>query len=233
MTTLYQTIDSHIIKLRQNLNTSLIATITKVNSSGDSIQSINVQPVIDKVYTDGLRIKLPEIKNVPVLFPSGGGGILSFPIEVGDDVLIVVCQNDIDSYLSGDTSGKPNTLRKFSLTDAIAIPCIYPLGDDLKPSQDDVELKFKDSIIRIDKEGNVEVESSKDISAKAEGKVSIKTGSTFSVSNDALELISLLSDFLEDCSQITTPTIFGGTTPINNLSTFTALKSKIDTMKEG
>ena len=234
MSTEYNAIDSHIERLKNTIYTSVPAKVTKVNTEGDSIYSVSAKPINDKLWRDGLLLTRKPIPNIPLVFPSGGGGLLSFPVKEGDYVLLLFSQEDIDNFLSkGEDSGKPNTLRKFSLTDAIAIPCVYPLGDDLKPSQDDVEIKFKDSVIRVDSEGNVEIESSKDITASSEGKINITTGSTFSVQNETVELISLLSDFLEDCSQITTPTIFGGTTPINNLASFTSLKAKIDTMKEG
>lgn len=216
MTTEYHAIDSHIERLKNTVYTSIPAKVTKVNKEGGAIHSVSAKPVNDKLWRDGLLLTRKPIHNIPLVFPSGGGGVLSFPVKEDDYVLLLFSQEDIDNFLvQGNDSGKPNTLRKFSLTDAIAIPCVYPLGNDLKPSQDDVELKFNDNKITLKKDGSVKVE----------------TASTISVSNPQEELIALLSEVIETLENTTVNTIYGAS-PLNSKPQLASLKQRLDTFKE-
>jgi len=70
----------------------------------------------------------PEIDEVPVQFPAGGGCAILFPLVKGDPVLLIFSHSSIEEWLS--SSGKeevtPADLRSFDLTDAFAIPGVTP-----------------------------------------------------------------------------------------------------------
>jgi hypothetical protein len=72
---------------------------------------------------------LPAIANVPVVFPSGMGGAVSFtwPLVPGDPVLLVICDRSLDEYKStGLSENVPADIRRFDLTDAVAVPGLRP-----------------------------------------------------------------------------------------------------------
>ena len=141
MSSQYEAIQSHISKFKDMLYTSLPAKVIKVNYEGDSIKSVNVVPTIARTYSDGTSLRRPTIYSVPIVFPSGGGALLSFPIAVDDTVLLVFNGDDADNFLSG--SGElSNSNRHFSYNDAIAFPCLYPFDKNLEPSKDKVELQY-------------------------------------------------------------------------------------------
>lgn len=221
----FETIDSHIRDYNSKLFTSLPASIEKVHTQ-DGIKYVDVKPSIRKAYVDGVTFASNVIYNVPVVFPSGGGGILSFPLEVGDTVLLVFAQRDITNFLEGDGSEvSPETLRTHDINDAIAIPGLYPFSKNLSPNDKDVELKYNDSTILLKQDGGVEVTTSS-------GDVEINTASKFVVDNGTEELVALMSEFLQTVSEITVSTIYGPVTVINNKAAVTSLKNRLDTFKK-
>lgn len=83
----------------------------------------------------------PTFPNVPLLFPGGGGGRLSFPVAVGDGVLLVFVDRDMDDWLtSGQTNLPPRTNRLHSPSDAFAIPGLVSLPASEPISATDVRL---------------------------------------------------------------------------------------------
>ena len=66
---------------------------------------------------------LPIIPDVPIVFPSGGGFTISFPLSEGDEVLVVFASRAIDSWWqNGGFQNKPVEMRMHDLSDAFAIP---------------------------------------------------------------------------------------------------------------
>ena len=72
---------------KENLYTSIPARVLSVSGYGDS-QTVTVSPSISRTKMTGQVIGNDDIiiYDVPVINPSGGGGLLSFPIIVGDNV---------------------------------------------------------------------------------------------------------------------------------------------------
>lgn len=209
-------IKSHLDDLQSQIYTSLPAIVTDV-SEYESSQIITVRPVIDFLHSDGAVNECTEIFNVPVMMPSAGGGILSFPIQVGDTVKLTFSMRNLETWLEGDGgSVVENTMRLHDLSDAIAEVGLYPKANTLSPSPKDVVLKFKDNSLTLFDDGNVEV----------------VTKSKIEIKNDQEELIALLSELIQTVSEITTNTIYSGFTPVNNKAAFTSLKSRLDTLKK-
>lgn len=120
------------------INTSFPATIIEYEN-----QIATVQPNIRHVFYDGDDALPPVITDVPVILPSGGGGILSFPIRAGDAVWINCSMVALDEWVEGYSEDlTPTTIRRHSLTDAVAIPCIYSKNIRIGVDPDNVELKF-------------------------------------------------------------------------------------------
>ena len=171
---------------RDSVNTAIPAEVIEV-SKLQSEQVISVKPVFQVEYRDGVILDYPEILDVPVLFPSAGGGMLSFPVKLGDVVLLVFSMKSLDQWLlrdSGAGTHLPVDNRHWDLTDAIAIPGMYTTKDNLSPNPDDVELKYKESSIKLTKTGDVEVATAgaltvttaKDITITCDGDVNLKAG---------------------------------------------------------
>tara|TARA_R110002167_G_scaffold177446_2_gene377233 strand:- start:178 stop:852 length:675 start_codon:yes stop_codon:yes gene_type:complete len=208
----YNAIRSHITKFETELFTSLPAKVTAYNAEE---QTIHALPVMTEPYKDGDVLQFAELQYIPVMFPSAGGGALTFPINVGDEVLIIFSSRNFDTWWeTGESPQLPSTQRYNELTDAIALIGLTSKDKSLKANTEDVVLRYNDNSITLKKDGTLEAE----------------TTSTLSVSNGSEELISLLSDIVEEMSKITTNTIYG-VSPVNNKIAIQDLKTRLDTFK--
>ena len=63
------------------------------------------------------------VTGVPVVFPMGAFGGVTFPVQVGDTVLLVCSSSSLDAWLAGNGGEvDPQDDRRHDLSDAIAIP---------------------------------------------------------------------------------------------------------------
>jgi hypothetical protein len=110
----------------------------KVDSYDNSKQTINCTPQVRRHLPDGqgnwIDEPLPALADVPVCFPRVGGFFLSFPIQAGDYVLIVVCQKNLSVWRASGTANDPGDLGMHTLDGAIAIPGIFPDSKKLSNS---------------------------------------------------------------------------------------------------
>lgn len=95
--------------------------------SGDlSDLRVNVKPAINELYADGSTEEHLDILSVPVIMPGSSTTLVSFPINVGDTVLLVFSQRSMDNFKIGNGQPtQPNDARKFQAEDAIAIPGLF------------------------------------------------------------------------------------------------------------
>ena len=95
--------------------------------SGDlSDLRVNVKPAINELYADGSTEEHLDILSVPVIMPGSANTLISFPIVVGDTVLLVFSQRSMDNFkISNGQPTRPNDARKFQAEDAIAIPGLF------------------------------------------------------------------------------------------------------------
>lgn len=105
-----------------------------VTSFDAEAQTVSVQPGVKTVFTaangEEVTETLPEIYGVPLSYQRGGGYFMSFPMQKGDPVLLVFCERSIDQYRIDGKLADPGDLRRFSLSDAVAIPGAH--GDKQK-----------------------------------------------------------------------------------------------------
>ncbi len=93
---------------------------------------IDVKPIVNHEYKDSTVVEYPPILSVPVQFPSSSTSALTFPINQGDNVLLVFSQKGLDVFKSGATSAHdPIDMRSFDKRDAIAIPCVSPFSKSI------------------------------------------------------------------------------------------------------
>jgi Phage protein Gp138 N-terminal domain len=109
---------------------TMVAEVT--NTSKLKECRIDVQPVVNKKYIDGEILEYTEILSIPVQFPCSSTSALTFPINQGDNVLLVFSQKGLDVFKSGATSAHdPIDMRSFDKRDAIAIPCVFPFSKSI------------------------------------------------------------------------------------------------------
>lgn len=117
-----------------------------VRWSASKPREVDVQPVMKRAYTDedGNRVadKQPVIPSVPLVYPGGGGFVVTWPMTVGDEVLLVFSDDSLDKYLNigGAADIDPEDDRRHHLTDAVAIAGIGSLGKATSVSSTAVQI---------------------------------------------------------------------------------------------
>lgn len=122
----------------KEVHTCLPAVVTEVNSAD---QLIDAQITIKRKLA-GKLVLLPLLKNVPIRYWRSKTFSITFPIEVGDHVKILISERSIDTWLTQGGIQDPFDIRKFSLSDAFAEPVMYP-QTDLIPDFDPDNLEIK------------------------------------------------------------------------------------------
>lgn len=181
--------------IKSNMYIHIPAKVTNVDDL-NSMSVVDVLPCISDPYQDGTFVELPPINDVPVMFQSAGGGILSFPVQVGDTVLLLFSDRGLDEWKASTGSEDvyhPRTRRNSSLADAIALPGLYTTENNLGPSAEDVELNFKGSTIKIFSNGDVQINSDSnvivnaggDLTATVEGETTIESTGDVTLNTEA------------------------------------------------
>ena len=181
--------------VRNNVYTSLPAEIIAVDRFEEQ-QIVDVKPLIKRVYEDGVTLESANIYSVPVVFPSAGGGLLSFPIAVGDTVLLLFTMRSLEDWLSGGGElATPVSTRSHSINDAIAIPGLYTRSSHLAPNPLHVELKFNDLSFRLETSGDIVLENpSHSLTLKSNGDVLHSSGAKITASGDFITAAGISLD---------------------------------------
>lgn len=106
----------------------------RVVSYDSATQTVTAKPSVSGRYQDSetgelVPYALPTVANVPVWFPAGAGGSLTFPLAPDDDVLLICASRSLDEWKSsGAAECVPQDTRRHDLTDAIALPGLRPFA---------------------------------------------------------------------------------------------------------
>lgn len=133
-------LDAYMTGAFSSVHTSIPATVVKYDEGTHRAQ---VKPSVRMLMDNGVQIELPELMDVPVVFPSGKFFDLDFPLAKDDGVLLLFSEQDISSWKKGDSPAVPATASRFNLDAAIAIPGCSP-----KPSKGKARISIdKDGVI--------------------------------------------------------------------------------------
>lgn len=121
-----QVINSFIEYQMENKYTALPGVVLRVHDKGNR-QLLDVQPLVSIRSRNGEVTTQSTVLNVPYQLPASSIGGTVFPINVGDNVLLIYSMRGIDTWKYGDGSPAPSSdYRMFHKMDCIAIPCIFP-----------------------------------------------------------------------------------------------------------
>lgn len=133
----------------------------RVESYDATTGKISATPWIEEaeIGEDGTRrtVRQQVIPNIPVQWPGGGGLRLTFPLAVGDTVILLYSDRSLDRWLVRGGFVDPADDRAHHESDCIAIPVLYAFGnappapDDrvrLGPPSGDVAIEITDARIR-------------------------------------------------------------------------------------
>jgi Phage protein Gp138 N-terminal domain len=134
-----------------------------------------VQPAIRAQFQqpsgDWNEVSMPLLVDCPVVFPGGGGFTLTFPVQAGDECLVVFANRCIDAWWQSGGIQSQAEIRSMDLSDGIcfvglsSVPSVQPAI-----SMSSVQLRSTsgDSKVSISSAGTIDVE--------APGEVNLKSG---------------------------------------------------------
>jgi len=138
--------------LQSRMWTALPAQILSYDAQA---QTVTALPTISfqkyDQYGNGTSIEMPPLPDVPVVFPRGGGYALTFPLEKGDECLLVFASRCIDGWWAQGGVMQAVEPRMHDLSDGFALvgPVSQPnvLSD---VSTDSVQLRSDDGDLYIE-----------------------------------------------------------------------------------
>lgn len=158
-----------------------------VNSVDLDAMTCEAQPAIQGVIEneDGStqNVNLPLLADVPIVFPSAGGFLVTMPMAKGDEVLVVFSSRCIDAWWQSGGINLPMEARMHDLSDGFAIP-----GPRSQPNVPSGDISSTDLQIRNDAGTTY-------LSIKANGKIGFKNATT-DLKGILTDLESLLNAFM-------------------------------------
>lgn len=112
--------------ISERLSGLRVALPGRVESFDRDEGTADVQPLIRDVFVaeDGTTEAetVPVVTRVPVCYPGNGGSFsITWPLEAGDLVLLLVCSSSIDKWLTRGGEVDPEDDRHHNLSDAVAL----------------------------------------------------------------------------------------------------------------
>lgn len=152
-------IAAHIGQAVRSINTCLPGII---RSFDVKTQTATVQPAIRRIFSEKGSVDLPQLLDVPVYFPAGGGFAVTFPVSKNDECVLVFSQRAIDNWFENGGVQEPSELRTHDLSDALAF-----VGFSSKPrkiqdvAEDAIEIRSRDGSTRLslDSVGRIKIGS--------------------------------------------------------------------------
>jgi hypothetical protein len=121
-------------------------------------QRAKVQPALNQTYNDGEEIVLPIIHNVPVIHPAAGGASITFPVNVGDNVLLVFSERSLEEWLNVGDKVTPDDPRQNNLTDAVAHLGLNPFSTTSPAANNtDLLIKYDGSEVKLKPSGIIDI----------------------------------------------------------------------------
>jgi hypothetical protein len=182
-------------------------TVTLVVAIAEPMRSIDGTTIT--------QVQLPQLIHCPVLFPSGGGFTLTFPLKAGDEGLVVFANRCIDAWWANGPAAAPNTsynpstgqtlqaqpqqeYRMHDLSDGFFIPkCFSQPKVITNPSTTSTQLRSDDGQAYFEVAANhaVNVITSGAATVKAAGNASVQsTGGTVTLTDKAGSTIVMNGD---------------------------------------
>ena len=123
-------------------------------------QTAQVQPALQRIFTERGAVNLPLCVDVPVAFPGGGGFFLTFPVAPGDECLLWFAERAIDLWHALGGTQPPAEYRLHDLSDGMAIVGLNSQPNILASfNTTDVELRNRARTARVTMkvDGTIEV----------------------------------------------------------------------------
>ena len=182
----------------------------RIRSFDPATQRATVE-VLHTPQVGGEALAIPDLVEVPVSQPRGGGFAITLPLKAGDGVQILFQSGDTDRWYQEGGRQDGATRRTSDLSFAVAVP-------GLEPAPNALESYDPDNLVIGTTNGGVTV--------SPDGKVSIEGGG-----EDLLTILHDLLTILEGGQTTVTYGSSAGIHPLTQQADYGALKGRLAAMK--
>jgi len=118
-----------ITNVMQQLNCHAVATVQSFTQNSNGLFTVNATMNYSKTYwqqnPDGSYtpklVNYPTLVDCPAIILGGGSTALTFPVQAGDQCLILFNDRDLNNWFAGARSGPVASARMHSFSDGIAL----------------------------------------------------------------------------------------------------------------
>lgn len=114
--------ESMFDNLKRQFHCAIPAVIQDYDNTKGTVSAV---PAIRELLYDqdgrSVHIELPLLLDVPLLFPSGGGYVITFPVKKGDECLVLFGDMCIDGWWQNGGTQNMAEIRRHDLSDGFAI----------------------------------------------------------------------------------------------------------------
>ncbi len=185
--------------IANNLNTAIPAKIQDFNPDN---QTCSAQPTIKRMLADGGSVDYPLCQDVPVYFIGGANWQATFPVNSGDECLLVFSQDCIDNWHSSGDISEPFENRSFDLSDGFALVGFRSAANAIadfdnqaftfRNKDNNIKIKLTDNNIEVDYKGTKATFNQNQIILQAGGTTVTINNSGLHV-NNAIEATGQIS----------------------------------------
>lgn len=170
-----------VLRMRDDISRSInCVKVGQIQSFDGSRRTAEIQILFKRVLPDGSVGRYPLLVDCPVFTLQGGAGFLGFPIQTGDQCLVMFADRNLDIWFQNGSEAAPANSRAHDLSDGIALVGLNSLASTgFSISGSDVQLVHGDSTIEMDTD-----------------KIAIKNATT--------SLITLIDGFIDVLKAIST-----------------------------
>ncbi len=119
---LYDVLKDSIGAFLEDLHTAMPGI---VESYDPGTRTASIVPAMKKKFKTGQELAMPVIHGVPVEFSASKNASVSFPLEKGDEGLLIFSERSIDQWMESGQAEAPEDTRRFSLDDAYFSPGFF------------------------------------------------------------------------------------------------------------
>lgn len=118
-----------------------------VNAYDAAKMTVSAQPTVQaRILSSAGKwssVDLPLCQDCPVVFPSGGGYAITFPIAAGDEGILVFASRCIDAWWQNGKVQPQAEFRLHDLSDGMFIPGLFSQPRKLSPAPDASKVQIR------------------------------------------------------------------------------------------
>jgi hypothetical protein len=181
-------------RLEKLSRTIRVASPGIIQSFDANKQTVTVKIAIKEKMSFGGKpfedLEIPILLDVPIYMPRAGNFVLTMPVTVGDECLVVFSDTCIDSWFDTGDVGEQIDLRRHDLSDGFAIIGVWSQPNVITSySTDSVVLRNlnNDSLIEV-KDTEINIKAPMKITIESDSEVEVKASTSATVEAPMVEV---------------------------------------------